>query len=297
MGAVGAAWLRRKNRWFYIFIAPFFIQFAVFKLFPMAWSFWLSFHEWIGVGRMIPVGLGNYAKALQDPLFWQSIYNTLFLCVIGTLFSMTVTFVIAFIINSGLVRGKEFFKTAFFLPQVTSGVVIGILFLVLFGKEYGFLNQIMSGLFGVKPDWLGNSSLIKPSIILAGFWGGFGWYIVMYLAGLQSIDLDLYEAARVDGANLRQQFFHITVPMMRNVVVFLAIMAFIGGLQSFEIPYLMLNGGGGTGNAGLTIVTYLYQQGFGFFNLGYGSALAWLLFVLIITGTLIQIKTVGLTRK
>lgn len=283
--------------WFYAFIAPFFLQFAIFRLFPMGWSFWLSFHEWQGIGSMSPVGLANYAKALHDPLFWQSIYNTMFLCVIGTIITLSVAFLIAFIINSGYVRFKNFFKTAYFLPQVTSAVVIGILFQVLYGKEYGFLNWIINGMLDLKPDWLGKMALIKPSIIAASFWGGFGFYVVMCLAGLQGIDPELYEAARVDGAGIRQQFLHITIPMMRNVLVFLVIMSFIGGLQRFDMEYMLVGANGGTGNAGLTIVMYLYQQGFGFFNLGYGSALAWLLFLMIITGTLLQVRFVGLSRK
>ena len=297
MAAAGSTWLRRKNLWFYIFIAPFFLQFAIFQLFPMVWAFWLSFHEWAGIGSMTAVGWQNYVQAVHDPLLWQSLGNTLYLWFFGTAISMSITFVVAFVLNSGLVRCKEFFRTAFFLPQVTSLVVVGIIFLTLYGREYGILNQLVNAVFGTKIDWLGQSAWIKPSIILLSFWHGFGWFIVMYLAGLQSIPEELYEAARVDGASLPQQFLHITIPMLRNVIVFLLLMSFINGLQSFVPSFILLNGTGGTGNAGLTIVMYLYQHGFTYFNLGYGSSLAWLLFVMIVAGTLLQIKFVGLNRK
>ena len=276
----------RRNIWPYVFISPFFILFAIFGLFPYLYAFVLSFADWDGISQIKWVGLANYQQLLTDPVWWLSLYNSVWLLVVTSL-NLVIALVLAFILNSGLVRFKEVYRTAFFTPIVASSVAVSMVFASLFGLNYGLLNWVLS-LVGLSPvDWLGTAIWVKPAIALVSIWRYFGWNTVIYLAGLQSIPTELYEAARVDGARWRDVFLHITLPLLRPVITFTVILSIIGALQLFEEPAMLTggpfsNGLGGPDRAGLTVVLNLYQTAFSFTQFGYAAAMSVGLFLVIV---------------
>jgi ABC-type sugar transport system permease subunit len=297
VGRRGLLHAMRRRIWAYVFIAPFFISFAIFGLFPYLYAFYLSFTEWNGIGPREWIGLGNYRVLLSDDLWWKSLYNSIWLFAVTTV-NLLVALVLAFILNSGLVRYKELFRTAFFMPIVASSVAVAMIFQTLFGERYGTLNWLLQ-LVGVEPvDWLGEAGWVKPSIALVVIWRYFGWNCVIYLAGLQSIPNDLYEAARVDGARWRDLFWHITMPLMRPVITFTMILSIIGSLQLFEEP-LMLCGGtsssspGCTDRAGLTVMVHLYATAFSYLEFGYAAAMSVGLFVIIVIFSFVYMRFLG----
>ncbi|MEJ7651945.1 MAG: sugar ABC transporter permease [Chloroflexia bacterium] len=189
----------RRSLWPYLFIAPFFILFAIFGLFPYLYAFLLSFQEWDGISPSRWVGLENYSTLMSDAVWWKALYNSVWLLVVTSI-NLVIAFALAFILNSGLVRFKDIYRTAFFMPIVASSVAIALVFTTLFGLNYGLVNYAI-GLVGLGPiDWLQDARWAKPAVALVVIWRYFGWNTVIYLAGLQSISTDLYEAARVDGA-------------------------------------------------------------------------------------------------
>lgn len=290
----------RDNIWAYVFIAPFFILFAIFGLFPYVYAFYLSFVQWDGIGGPATqewVGLANYRYLMSDDIWWKSVYNSVWLFVVTNL-NLVIALVLAYILNSGLVRFKEVYRAAFFAPIVASSVAVALIFSTLFGERYGTINWVL-GLFGVAPiDWLGSAGWIKPAIALVVIWRYFGWNTIIYLAGLQSISTDLYEAARVDGASWKDIFFRITMPLMRPVITFTVILSIIGALQLFEEP-LMLAGGtastspGGTDRAALTTLVYMYSTAFQYLNFGYAAAMSVALFIIIVVFSFVYYRFLG----
>jgi len=273
--------------------------FIIFKLFPYLYAFFLSFNQWDGISPMQWVGLSNYQRLMNDTVWWQSVGNSVWLLV-ATSVNLVLALALAFILNSGLVRFKEFYRAAFFAPIVASSVAVALLFTALFGLHYGILNYVL-GWVGIGPiDWLGDPHWVKPSIALVVIWRTFGWNTVMYLAGLQSIPTDLYEAARVDGARWPDIFLRITIPLLRPVITFTVILTIIGGLQLFEEP-LMLCGGtavsapGCTNLSGLTVIVDLYNTAFNYVQFGYAAAMSVALFVIIVVFSAVYQRTLGRT--
>jgi ABC-type sugar transport system permease subunit len=261
--------------------------YAVFGFFPLVYGLWLSFHKWDGISPMEWTGLANYAKLLTDDIWWYAIYNTIWLFFAATVPQLIIALLLAFIINSNFIKGKDFFRAAFFAPNVASTVAVSLIFISLFGTRYGMLNYALS-FFGVEQiDWLGSAAWIKPAIALVTIWQWTGYSMIIFLAGLQSINQELYEAARVDGARTRDIFWHITLPLLRPVIVFQVILSIIGAMQNFDIP-VMLAGGtqssspGGTDRAGLTANVLLYWTAFKYTQFGYASAMSFVLFFLIV---------------
>lgn len=290
-----------RYRYPYLFIAPFFILFAIFGVFPYGYAFFLSFTHWDGIGPQVWAGLDNYVQLLGDSLWWKSLYNGAWLLVVTTL-NLPIALVLAFIINSKFVRFRSVFRTAYFMPIVAAPVAVSMVFISLFGKKYGALNYLLH-LVGLPPaGWLTDPAWVKPSIALVVIWSFFGWNVIIYLAGLQSIPPELYEAARTDGANTRQIFVHITIPAMWPIINFTLVLSIIGALQLFDIP-LLLGGGthaqtmGGIDNAGLTPVIYLYDQAFHFLNFGYSSTVSVALFIVIILFSYIYYRVLGRERE
>lgn len=287
----------RRSFWPYVFISPFFILFAIFGLFPYLYAFFLSFVDWNGIAPLRWVGLQNYQLLLSDPIFHKAIYNSIWLLIVTSL-NLVVALVLAFIINSGLVRFKELYRAAFFMPIVASSVAISLVFTTLFGLNYGLLNYVL-GLVGLGPiDWLGNPAWIKPAIALVVIWRYFGWNTVIYLAGLQSIPHELYDAAKVDGASWRQIFFRITIPLLRPTITFTVILSIIGALQLFEEPLIIAGGTastspGGTDQAGLTMLLYMYSTAFQYVQFGYAAAQSVALFALIVVFSFLYYRFVG----
>jgi cellobiose transport system permease protein len=289
----------RRHFWPYLFISPFFILFAIFGLFPYLYSFFLSFNSWDGISPMKWAGLANYHLLVNDAVWWKSLYNSIWLLIVTSV-NLGIALVLAFIINSGLVKLKEVYRTAYFMPIVASSVAMAMVFTSLFGFHYGILNYLL-GQVGLGPiDWLGNPSWVKPSIALMVIWRSFGWNTVIYLAGLQSIPGDLYEAARVDGARWKDIFLRITIPLLRPVITFTVILSIIGNLQLFEEPLILCGGTttsapGCTDQAGLTVMVNLYNTAFNYVHFGYAAAMSVALFVLIVVFSAVYYRTLGRT--
>lgn len=304
----------KRNAWAYVFVSPFYFLYAVFGFFPLAYGLWLSLHQWDGISPMKWVGIANYFKLFTvDEMWWQAIYNTIWLFVGATIPQLTIALILAFIINSGYVRFKDFFRAAYFMPFVASAVAVGILFTSLFGMQYGMFNYVLSATgisqyfvageacatwaiksnsLGCVIDWLGSALWLKPSIAAVVVWQWTGYSMIIFLAGLQSINLELYEAARVDGASTTDIFAKITMPLMQGVILFQVVTSIIGAMQNFDIP-VMLAGGtqssapGGTDHAGLTAMMHLYWSAFKYntgskSGFGYASAMSFVLFLIIV---------------
>lgn len=282
-GLLAAIW---KYRVAYAYIAPFYILFAVFTLFPMAAGFALSFFRWDGLGEMHFIKLDNYVNLLNDPLFWKALKNTLFMGIIAHIPILLGGLVLAYILNSKLVKGQNIFKTIYFMPMVTSSVAISIIFSNMFGYNYGLINWFLS-LFGEEPiNWLGgDGSLIPVAVIILFAWKWVGWNMVIYLAGMQGISNDIYEAAEIDGANHVQIVFRILIPLLKPIILFTMIQSTIGMFNLFTEPFMLTgsNLNGGTNNGGLTLMMYLYSKApQGGTAYGYASAVAYVITVMIV---------------
>lgn len=277
-----------KNRTIYLFISPFFIIFTVFGLFPIIFAAFLSFHKWDGVGSMTFVGLGQFKGLFSDPLFWESIYNTIVIALMGMIPTLVIAIIVASLINLTITKFKDFFRVAYFLPYVTAAVAIAIIFQSLFGTNYGLVNYLL-GLFGLdNVAWLQSSWGVKFVIASMIIWQGAGYNIILYLAGLQNIPTELYEAARVDGANLFQTFRKITLPLLKPMILFTVIMSTIGGFQIFTEPQVLAENGTTPIKGSMTIVLYLYREAFNYSNFGFAAAASWIVFVLILVFSLIN---------
>lgn len=271
-------WKHRKE---YLAISPFFIVFAIFGLFPIAFSMFLSFQKWDGIGEMSFNGLNNYQFMLTDPEFWKAVGNTLLIWVYSTIPMLFFALIIAFLLNAAFVRFRTFFRIGYFLPNVTSLVAVAIVFGTLFSNNYGLLNYVLS-LFGIPSvEWLNKTWGIQLAVSVMVIWRWVGYNAIIYLAGLQSIPSVLYEATKIDGASGIQAFFKITIPNLRPIILFTVITSTIGGMQVFTEPQVLVGNDGGVSGGGLTIVLYLYREAFVHNYFGYGAAVGWGMFVLI----------------
>jgi multiple sugar transport system permease protein len=278
--------LSLSPRWApYVLISPFLILFLVFGLGPLLFSLYLAFQTWeptAGLQAMEYAGVGNFAFALEDEWFWKSLKNTGWLAVASGVPQHLVAIPLAVFIHTSFKRLRDGVIGAYFLPYITSTVAIAILFSSLFSTDYGLINVGLGALFGGEPiDWLGAPENIKPAIAMIVFWRYVGFNVVLYLAALQTIPKDLYEAATMDGAGRLQQFFHITLPSLKPMIFFGVTLSVIGGLQLFEEPFILTGGRGGSDQAGMTTAIYLYRMAFDFNDFGAASAMSWLLFLVV----------------
>lgn len=234
------------------------------------------------------VGFRNYIDIFNDPLFWTSLKNTLYFVIVGGPLSIAVSLAAALLINSKLVRFKSFFRLVYFIPVVTTLVAVSVLWRFIYHPRFGILNYFLGfiGIHGI--DWLGNPKWAMPAIILMAIWKNFGYNMIIFIAGLQNIPEDLYEAASLEGASAWNQFKNITLPMLAPTTLFVGIITMIGYFQLFAEPYIMTQGG--PLNSTLSIVLYMYQEGFRWWNMGYSAALAFILFFIILVVSLIQLK-------
>jgi len=271
----------------YLYISPFFILFAIFGLFPILFSFYLGFQRWNGFGAMEYVGLRNFELVLSDPLFYKSLTNTLIIGIIGTVPQLIVALLLAFALNSALIRFKNLFRVSIFLPYVTSTVAVAIVFGIMFNnQDFGLVNIII-GWFGIDPvSWGTTEWGVKIAIATMIFWRWVGYNTIIYLAGLQSIPNDLYEAAKIDGATIYQQIRYITVPMLKPMIIFTVFLSTIGSLQIFAEPLVFL--GRTFRSEGITVVLYLWREAFVNMAFGTASATAILLFFIIIVFSVIN---------
>jgi multiple sugar transport system permease protein len=279
------------NRTVILFLGPALVAIGVFFFLPVLAAFVLSFTDFdiYALGSFAYarfVGFKNYAQLLSDPLFWKAFRNTLEFLLIGGPLSIGVSLTAALMIQSKLVRWKGFFRTAYFTPVVTTLVAVAVIWRFIYHPRFGLLNYLLSfvGIGGV--DWLGDQHWAMPAIILMAVWKNFGYNMVIFIAGLQNIPAELYEAASIDGAGRLQQLRTITVPLLAPTTVYISILTMIGYFQLFSEPYVMTQGG--PLNSTLSIVLLMYQQGFRWWNMGYSAALAFVLFAFILIGSVIQ---------
>ena len=279
----------------YVFISPFVLLFGIFGLFPLLFSLYLAFQSWEptnGLAAMEFVGLGNFVFAIQDEWFWKSLGNTAWMALASGVPQHLVAIPLAYFIHSSFSKLRNGVVGAYFLPYITSTVAIAIMFSSLFSTDFGLINVAINALGSIpglgwltpsEPiDWMGNPANIKPAISMIVFWRYVGFNVVLYLAALQTIPKDIYEAATMDGAGRLQQFFYITLPSLRPMIYFGVTLSVIGGLQLFEEPFILTGGRGGSDQAGMTTAIYLYRMAFDFNDFGAASAMSWLLFVVVV---------------
>ena len=272
----------------YVFISPFFILFGIFGAFPILFAVYISFRDWKSVHASEYVGFKNYTRMFTDDNFHIALSNTAILGILVVPLMVILSLSLANVLNQPI-RGRVVYRTAYFLPVVTSLVVVGLLFDFLLGSPYSPLGSVLE-VFNIEfRGLLDRPVFIKPSILVMILWRWVGYNMMIMLAGLQSIPHELYEAARIDGASGLQAFIHITIPLMRRVIAFAAILSTIGMFNIFEEAYMLVGPGGGTDRAGLLMGLIIYSQAFSKFNFGYASALAYANAVIIIALSFLQI--------
>ncbi|MFE2211268.1 carbohydrate ABC transporter permease [Streptomyces canus] len=280
----------------YVAISPYYILFALFGAFPVFFSFYLSFHDWDGIGSMKFVGLRQYYWLLHDSVFWHSIVNTFEIWFMSTVPMLFLALVLAFLLHSQ-VRYSAAWRVAYFIPNVTSMVAMTIVFGSVFAQA-GLANSLLKAVGVDGIGWLTSSLGIKSAISLMVIWRWVGYNALIFLAGLQAIPNELFEAARVDGASSRQVLFRVVVPQLRPVILFAIITSTIGGLQIFTESQVLFYSddpgtAGGPGQEGMTIVLYLWQKSFNDLQFGYGAAMGWILFALIAVFAVINWRLVS----
>jgi cellobiose transport system permease protein len=283
----GSKWKTQKYRDHvsaYLYISPFFLLFGVFTIFPVLWAAYISFFSWNIIGTREYIGIQNYIWIFtDDPKFWQSVGNTFSIWIMSTIPQLFLALVLANVLNSRMIKGKAFFRTAVIIPNITSLVAVGIIFGSMFGFNNGLINWILLQLGFEKYDWPASYWGAQVAVAVMVIWRWMGYNALIYLAALQSIPHDLYEASTIDGATKTQQFFFITIPMIRPMILFTVIMSTIGGMQLFVEPLIFAgNSSGGAQGQVSTMVLYLFHQGFTNNSFGYASAVAWMLFLIII---------------
>jgi len=276
-----------------LFLAPAIVILSVFFFAPVIAGFVLSVTDFdlytLGdVHNLRFVALRNYQELLGNPVFWTAFGNTLYFALVGGPLTVAVSLIAALLINSKLTRWKSLFRTIYFAPVVTTLVAVSVVFKYLYHPRFGIINLALGALHLPQPDWLGDPHFAMPAIILLAVWKGFGYTMIIFIAGLQNIPEELYEAARLDGAGVWGQFRHVTLPMLGPTFLFVGIVVAIGQLQIFAEPYVMT--AGGPLNKTLTIVMMMYQQGFKFWRMGYAAAVAFILFLVIGAATLLQMR-------
>jgi multiple sugar transport system permease protein len=277
---------RREMVMGYVMLSPWVLGFLVFTLGPMLASTWFSFSEYKIVQPPRWVGLANYQRMLSDELFYKSLYVTVRYAVVSVPLGIAMALLVAVLLNQRI-WGARFLRTIFYLPSVVSGVAVSLVFAWIFNYRFGILNYILS-LVGVHgPDWLGKPQWAPWAFVLMSLWG-IGGNMIILLAGLQGVPVVLHEAAQIDGANAWQRFWKITMPMISPAILFVTIMSIIGSFQTFTQSYIMT--GGGPAYATLFYLLYLYRNAFNWFEMGYASALAWVLFVIILACTLLALQ-------
>ncbi len=278
----------------YVFLVPALIILGTFVIAPILYAGYLSFFRYdiLSPQNTAFIGFENYLEAFRDPVFIKSVKNVIFYAAGVVPTQMVIALMLGLAVTSG-VKGQNFFRVAYFIPTVTSSVVVSIMFLYIYSTT-GLLNHIL-GWFGIPPhNWMEDVRTALPSIMAMNVWSTVGQYMVIFSAGLNDIPDVFYEAAKVDGATYWQRFRHITLPLLKPTTLFISTMSIIGTLQLFDQAYLMTDGNGGPNDATMTVVLYIYKNAFGgYFRMGYASAISVLLLLLILVLTLIQKKWFG----
>lgn len=263
----------------WIFIGPFLVLFCVFTLWPLLQSLVLSFQQTYGPGTTRWVGVHNFRHLLSDPLFWRALANTARFTLGSLLVQLPIALGLALLLNRPGMRGRGFFRLVFFSPALVGLPFVAILFGPIFEKRTGLINAGLHWLTagGWNPEFAWTQNYVMSSLVLAALWMYAGFNMVYFLAALQNVSKDLLEAATIDGCNAWQRFWHVTLPEIRPVAGFVVLLSVLGSFQIFELAFILLGSGAGPDNRGLTVVMYLYQTGFLTGDLGYASAIGWIL--------------------
>ncbi|MDP1994597.1 MAG: sugar ABC transporter permease [Ignavibacteria bacterium] len=273
------------------FLGPAMLAIFVFFFIPVVAAFVISFTDFdiYSLGDFSNarfIGLRNYTQLFEDPLFWTALQNTFFFVILAGPLSVFVSLFAAMLLNAKLVKFKGIFRLTYFMPVVTTLIAVAIVWRFIYHPRFGLLNYLL-GFFQINPvDWLGDPFWAMPAIVLMSVWKNFGYNMIIFIAGLNNIPSDLYEAATIEGASWWQQFRSITLPMLVPTTLFISVITMIGYFQLFAEPYIMTQGG--PLNKTLSIVQYMYQEGFRWWNMGYSAAIAFVLFFIIFLGTVIQ---------
>jgi ABC-type sugar transport system permease subunit len=281
--------LIKKNWHAYLFISPFYILFLVFGLFSFVFSIYVSFHRWDGLTPMRWWGMGNYVELFHDPYFFQTVKNTLVLLLFDFPLKVFTPLVLAVALNSALIKkGRGVYRTLFYLPEVTSAVVVAIVFKYFFKGDTSIVNYFIQQMGGSAIPWLTDPFWAKISLTLLSGWWSQGYHMLLYLAALQSIPQEVIEAAVVDGANRIQVFFKITVPLLKPIIIFTSIITVTAGLQRYAEPLLLTNGG--PARSTQTMLMYLMGKAFGSYRLGYATAAGYVIAMITLVAALLQLK-------
>ncbi|MFB5662340.1 carbohydrate ABC transporter permease [Alteribacillus sp. HJP-4] len=276
---------RSRKWWGYLLIAPQMIGLIAFSLLPFIFVFGLSFTEWNGFGTREFVGFQNYIDQFTSPIFRTALLNTLIFSLIYIPGSVVAGLFVALALHK--IKGRNFYRFFYFAPVVTSSVAVGVIWMFLLDSNVGFVNQILA-VFGINgPDWLTDSAWVLVSIAILSIWWQLGFNMIIFLAGLQSIPATFYEAAEIDGASPFRKFYNITLPLLTPTIFFVTVMAVISSFQVFDQAFVITEGG--PGKASYTVVYHIYERAFEYFEFGTSSAATMLLFIIILTFTLIQL--------
>ena len=284
-------WMQRKE-WLYaaIFLAPNLIGIGLFVVIPVIAGLVISFTNWDLLGSASWVGFDNYVDLWNDPLFWVSLRNTAIYTAIVIPGGLTLSLLLALALK-GKMRGTRFYQAVFFLPYVSSTVAIALVWKWIFNPDFGILNIGLRTIGLPTPNWLGDPNMALISLAIVSIWQTAGYNMVLFVAGLRAIPAHYYEAARIDGASPLRIFFRITLPLLMPTVFFVTATSMIISIQVFNLVFVMTKGG--PGNATLAYVYYLWQNGFAFFKMGYASAMAYVLFLILFAITILQVRLMG----
>ncbi|GAB2892939.1 carbohydrate ABC transporter permease [Streptomyces mayteni] len=284
----------------YLYIAPFFVIFAIFGLFPLLFTFYIALFDWNPIGDQVFVGADNFTRLLDDPRFWNATRNTLSIWLLSTVPQLALALLLAHVLHHARLRWAAFFRMTMLVPYITSVAATTIVFAQMFDRDYGLLNWLL-GLVGLGPvDFVQSGWGSHLMIAVMVTWRWFGYTTLLYLASLQAIPRETYEAAAVDGAGGWQRFRHITVPSLRPIIVFTVVTSTIGGLQIFTEPLLVSRAAPltcGPTRECQTLTLFLYEQGFGMFQFGYAAAIGVALFVMVVAIALLNYLAATLTRQ
>jgi multiple sugar transport system permease protein len=280
---------RREAAWAYFFISPWIVGFILFTIGPMLASLYYSFTRYNIISPPQWTGLANIRDLLRDPLFWKSLQVTVYYAALALPLGLLVGFFLAVLLNQK-VPGVNVWRTIYYLPSVIAGVAVALLWMRIFNPKIGILNPFLAR-FGIQgPGWLNDPKWAMPALVIMSLWG-VGGGMIIYLAGLQGVPTTLYEAAKVDGASLWQRFWHVTLPMVTPVIFYNLVMGMIGAFQFFTVVYVATGGSGSPARATLFYNLYLYQNAFKYFEMGYASTMAWILFLIVMALTILVFRS------
>ena len=275
----------KKYKMPYLFILPFFVLFLVFQLIPIIWTVYISFTQWRGIGDPQFIGLDNYKKILIDNMFWEALKNTVVYWVSGLVLILIFALLIATILNSDLLKGRVFFKTVTFLPNVCAAIAMGLIFRLFFDENAGLINEALQAFGLSRVPRLTSTQFSKIPVIILNVWRNTPWFTMIILSGLLNIPRDYYEAATMDGASKWKQFCYITLPSLGNILFFCSVTLTVDSWKLFNESYILP----GPGTSNTSLFQYMYESGFNTFNMGYASSIGVVLIVILAIISVIQL--------